>query len=78
MNTQSQRLLKHLQSGMTVTRVTALTDLGIFELSARVIDLERLGYIVNRRRITVENRFSEKVSVSEYWMDVQNTEKAAA
>lgn len=71
MNTQAQRLLAHLQSGKEITRLTALSDLGIFELSARVIDLEHAGYVIPRDRIQVENRFGEKISVARYWMEQQ-------
>lgn len=71
MNTQAQRLLQHLQTGHDVTRLSALTELSIFELSARCIDLERLGYTIHRERITVTNRYDEKVSVCRYWMDEQ-------
>lgn len=68
MNSQSQRLLEHLKSGKPITRLEALTDLGIFELSARVIDLENQGYEIPRKRIKVTNRFGETVNVAEYRM----------
>lgn len=66
---QEQRLLDWLRSGLTVTRLLALTELGIFELSARIKDLESVGHTVKRRRITVQNRWGEKASVCEYWME---------
>lgn len=69
MNSQSQRLLEHLKSGKPITRLEALTDLGILELSARVIDLENKGYKIPRKRIKVTNRFGETVNVAEYRMD---------
>lgn len=69
MNSQEQRLLNHLQAGNAITRLDALTDLGIFELSARVIGLENKGYKIPRKRIKVTNRFGETVNVAEYRMD---------
>ena len=75
MNTQAQRLLAHLKEGGVVTRFNALAEFGIFELSARVIDLENAGYVISRDRIQVNNRWGEKVSVCRYWMDA---ERAAA
>lgn len=66
MNSQSQRLLEHLKSGKPITRLEALTELGIFELSARIIDLENAGHVIPRTRIKVTNRFGESVSVAEY------------
>jgi len=67
---QSQRLQEHLQSGKTITRVTAYHDLGIFELSARVKDLESRGLTVERKPIKVINRFEESIRVMAYWMEV--------
>lgn len=66
---QEQRLLDWLKSGLTVTRLLALTELGIFELSARIKDLEAGGHTVKRRRVTVHNRWGEKASVCEYWIE---------
>jgi hypothetical protein len=68
MNTQAERLLDWLQAGNKVTRLTALVELGIFELSARVIDLEAKGYVIDRKRIRVTNRFGEVANVAEYWL----------
>lgn len=69
MNSQEQRLLNHLQAGNAITRLDALTDLGIFELSARVIGLESKGYVIPRERVKVTNRFGESICVKKYWMD---------
>lgn len=49
-----------------IHRLSALVDLGIFELSSRVIDVTRAGYTVNKNRISITNRFGEKASVVEY------------
>jgi len=66
---QAQRLEDHLQSGKTITRVTAYQELGIFELSARVKDLESRGLTVDRKPIKVVNRFNESIRVMAYWME---------
>lgn len=65
-NGQAARLFDHLASGNTVTRLTALTELGIFELSARVIDIEARGYTVPRKTVKITNRWGETVRVTEY------------
>ena len=66
---QSQRLEAHLKSGKTITRMTALQELGIFELSARVVELEAKGCVIDRKPLTVVNRFGENVRVKLYWME---------
>lgn len=68
-NTQAGRLLEHLQSGKVINRLSALIELGIFELSARVIDLESHGFKIHKERKTVTNRFDEKTSVTEYSLE---------
>lgn len=65
-NTQAGRLLQHFQSGKTINRLGALVDLGIFELSARLIDLQNCGYQFNKSRKVIINRFGEKCHVMEY------------
>ena len=63
---QLQRLASYLDANKPVTRLTAWHELGIAELSSRIIELTRNGYPIQRNRITVVNRFGEKVSVMEY------------
>jgi hypothetical protein len=65
-NTQAGRLLAHLESGRSIDRLSALVDLGIFELSARLIELERAGYILNKIPKKITNRFGESARVIEY------------
>lgn len=67
--TQSERLLDHLKNGKSITRLQALVDLGIFELSARIIELEKLGYSINKTRIQITNRFGEACRVTRYSME---------
>lgn len=66
MNTQANRLLDHLKTGAAINRLSALVDLGIFELSARIIDLQNSGHSINKTRKQIINRFGEKASVIEY------------
>ena len=66
MNGQKERLRNHLESGKSITRLSALTDLGIFELSSRIGELVADGFEINRQRIKVVNRFGEVVNVMEY------------
>ena len=63
---QSTRLREHLDSGKSVTRLAALVDLSIFELSARIVGLESEGYPIHKERVKVTNRFGESISVVEY------------
>ncbi len=64
--TQKNRLREFLDSGRSVTRLSAFNELGIVELSARICNLERDGYNVSKERIKVVNRFNEIVTVMKY------------
>jgi hypothetical protein len=66
MNTQASRILDYMKQGKTVDRLTALVELGVFELSARIIDLQNAGHLINKTRKQIINRFGEKASVVEY------------
>jgi len=63
---QCKRLKSALIAGKKITRLSAYTDLGIFELSSRIGELEKEGVVIDRRRITVYNRYGEKTNVMEY------------
>jgi hypothetical protein len=63
---QRTRLREHLESGKSITRLSALTELGIFELASRVGELEKDGFEIQRERIKVWNRWNEAVTVTKY------------
>tara|TARA_R110000803_G_scaffold201175_1_gene265866 strand:+ start:1218 stop:1427 length:210 start_codon:yes stop_codon:yes gene_type:complete len=66
---QIERVENHLKQGKSITRLQALTELGIFELSARLVDLEKAGYVIDRKWVKVTNRFGESARVKEYWIN---------
>jgi len=45
---QSLRILKHLKTGKSLTALEALNRFGCFRLAARVLELKRMGYRINR------------------------------
>lgn len=63
---QRERLLEHLKTGDSIDRLRALNLLGIFELSARIIDLEDRGHLISKKRKTITNRWGENCRVVEY------------
>ena len=64
--TQHERLLAYFLTGRTLTRLNAYRLLGIFELSARIIDLEKQGHRIHRERVPIQNRYGETVRVMQY------------
>ena len=65
---QCERVLKHLQCHGSLTALTALNNLGIYRLAARVYDLRRQGHDVKKRTVNATNQFDEPVSFAEYYL----------
>ena len=66
MQTQLTRLRDHLTQGKPITRLHSFIELGICELSSRIGELQRTGFAIDKRWITVTNRYGEKCRVVEY------------
>lgn len=63
---QKKRIIDHMNKYGFVTRLIAFTQLGIFELSSRIVGLERLGYVFAKESRQGTNRFSEKFHYTIY------------
>ena len=67
---QTKRLLSYLQKGKVINRLDALLKLGIFELSARICEIEKLGVNIHKERKKVTNRFGEEFTIVHYSIEV--------
>jgi predicted ArsR family transcriptional regulator len=63
---QKERITAYLNEHKFIDRHIAYTELGIFELSARLKDLEKQGFSFDKERKTGVNRFKEKFNYTEY------------
>jgi len=70
--TQANRVLEYLEKGQSITPLDAWKELGITRLAARVHELKRDGYVIDKKLISVTNRYSEKCNVAEYTMEAGN------
>lgn len=69
--TQNEMILRHLQTGKSITPVEALSEYGCMRLASRISDIERMtGETIARRKRSRKNRFGKRVSYCEYWMEV--------
>lgn len=67
---QRKALLEYFKSGKRITALKALNDLGIYNFSARLFEVEvMINRKVNRKSVIVINRFNQAVRVNEYWVD---------
>lgn len=63
--TQRDIILWHLQNVGTLTRAQAMSEYGIVELPARIVELKKLGYNITSEKGHSINRFG-KISYNIY------------
>ena len=68
MNNQKERILEHLKSGKTLTRLNSFELLGVIETPARISELRAKGHDIQTTMITVKNRFGENVRIAKWSM----------
>lgn len=64
--TQKEAILIALKNGRKLTPLEALQDFGCFRLAARIYDLERDGYVIDRKMIEVVGKIAGKCKVAQY------------
>jgi hypothetical protein len=64
--TQKQRILTYSDRGYTLTRLNSWKMLGILECPARICELKQDGHDIKTERLTVTNKFGEKVSIAKW------------
>lgn len=64
--TQGDRILLWLDQHGSITPADAWNELGITKLATRISELRRDGEKIQKKYITVKNRYGEDVQVMEY------------
>lgn len=64
--TQKDRVLEYINRTGSITAYEAIKDLGILQLSARLVELEHEGYSFSKKPETAKNRFGETVHYIRY------------
>lgn len=67
--TQKQRLMEYFKSGKKITSLDALSQLGIYRLSARMSELENVGIPISREQTQITNRYGQEVRIKRYWVE---------
>ena len=65
---QKNRILEHLSSGKTLTRLDSWSALGVLEAPARISELRSEGYRITTTMRTVTNRYGENVRIAVWSM----------
>lgn len=63
---QAKEVLKHLQSGKTITSMEAINLFGATRLSAIIFDLRKAGFNIVTNNVIGKNRYGNPVSYAEY------------
>ena len=66
MNTQCQRILLHFAENKKLSSLDALSQLGICRLASRIYDLSKQGYIFDRKKKIIKNRYNKTCYITEY------------
>lgn len=66
-DTQYDRILDYMKEHGSITPMEAFSELGITRLAARVHELERKGFAIDRQMETSENRYGGKSRYMRYW-----------
>lgn len=71
---QRQRVVEYMRKHGSITRLESCTQLFIFELSARIVELERRGWVFNKARESVKNSFGETKNFTRYSILIEGKE----
>ena len=66
---QENRIIEHLKTNSTLTRLTAVTELNIFELAARINGLEGKGYTFNKVKTKGVDQYNESFIYTVYSLE---------
>jgi len=69
MTKQQKQILDYVVKFGSITPFQAFSDLGITKLATRVSELQRQGYVFNKKWETSTNRFGETVRYMRYSYD---------
>lgn len=63
---QRQRILDYINETGSITALEAVRELGVLQLSARLVELEKDGIVFNKAQESALNRFGERVYYTRY------------
>ena len=64
--TQCERIIQYMDDFGSITAAEAVSDLGIFRLSARIHELSEAGYKISKDIVRTKNRYGDPVHFARY------------
>lgn len=74
MDSQSDQILAHLQSGRSITSLEAIELYGCTRLGGRIYDLHEAGHKIISEMVPATNRAGKSVRVARYSLPAQKPE----
>ena len=65
---QTDRILRYLEDGGSITDNDARDIFGCHRLSARIYDIKKLGHKIGKVMETGVNRFGDRTVYARYWL----------
>ena len=63
---QKQRILDYIDTYGSITALDAVRDLGVLQLSARLVEMEKDGITFKKQQESATNRFGETIYYTRY------------
>ena len=70
--TQAKMALEYMREHGSITSLEAIQELGIMSLPKRICELDKMGYIIKKRKEMVTNRYGKRVIVKRYSLVEEN------
>ena len=67
--TQAEQIVNYIRKYGSITRLDAARDLFIFELSARIIDLQKRGFVFSKKWENHKNRLGQTKTFVRYFIE---------
>lgn len=64
--TQAQRVFKYINDFGSITRVEAMTDIGVANLTAVISILRNQGHDIETVNVHTKNRYGQKITYAKY------------
>jgi predicted ArsR family transcriptional regulator len=77
-NSQREEVIKYMRDHGGITALESAKDLNITQLSARISEIEKQGFVINREPISGTNIYGRKWKGLRYSIDEQATRKNIA
>lgn len=72
--TQQERVLQYIRDFGSITRAEAMSELGIANLPAVILDIRKKGVQVLTNEIESKNRYGQKITYAKYTLEETDNE----